>query len=433
MSMVNSNASVKSYSGNGGRGFLFLDSAKLDDVSKTLLEKSATLSEYNSDIEKKIASLGEHWVGPDYDEFVKVYNEFKPSLEQLSTLFSNYSGTVGGLSSSGETLISTVKQYLDCSSIGVTLSDNIERCGGLYKAEDVGLNVTVTGPTNEAKSALAYGTNVAGVTTAKQALKQAEDIQSNLYYDIEVIDVERRNEAANLAALEKSKDLLTPEQYQEFKADIESRIERLDLAYEQYVNAYNYVADLNSNKSADVMDLIKGQERDGKIRGAADGIFGYHDDVKLAKEGLQEIEYVLSGLAPLTTIVQSSQINGVVATQNEYHMDSFRNGVNVTDNAMNVSFAIASNQENGTSEIAPGIVTFNSKNFVTDGLNETYNYMGGTTSVFSQIDAYGYDGINQTFENGHDSVRVDTGDGYTYMTYAQFQKSPYNPDNIDMQ
>ena len=52
MSMVNSNVSVKSYSGNGGRGFLFLDSAKLDDVSKTLLLYSSIVSFFTSGLFK---------------------------------------------------------------------------------------------------------------------------------------------------------------------------------------------------------------------------------------------------------------------------------------------------------------------------------------------------------------------------------------------
>ena len=147
-------------------------------------------------------------------------------------------------------------------------------------------------------------------------------------------------------------------------------------------------------------------------------MFGFHDDKNLAIDGLNQIDAALAGLPPITTFVESSNVNGLLAYEGEgYHYDSFRNGVNVSNNAMRAAFALSEGEEGGTSEVSPGVVLFNSKQFILDGQQNNYN-SGSTNHVLSQVDAFSdYEG-SDTFDGGYDSVRISNDDGtYTYLTY----------------
>ena len=251
----------------------------------------------------------------------------------------------------------------------------------------------------------------------------AENVQNKLYYDLEVIAVEILNEQNNLAALEANRGKYEPDVYATLRQSIDDRISELEGNRAQYEEAYNLVCSMTANSSADILDLITGKENDGQIRGAADGWFGFHDDKNLAIDGLNQIDAALAELPPITTFVESSNVNGLLAYEGEgYHYDSFRNGVNVSTNAMKAAFALSEGEEGGTSEVSPGVVLFNSKQFVLDGQENNYN-MGSTTHVFSQADAYSeYEG-SETFDGGYDSVRITNDDGsYTYLTYSQYQK-----------
>lgn len=410
----------ESTSTGGGisKSLMYLDSVKLGDLSQKLSENAEKFTTYNEEIYSKVASLASYWVGPDYDAFVADTNEFKPSLEALASLFGVYSTTVGTFGTDGESLISAIKSCLDCSDINVTLDESV------YKAEDIG------GPNT---GYLGYGADTENVKTAKDAYNQAMDIQTKLYYDMEVISVEIRNEQNNLAALKQVGKMpdgqLTEAEYDKFEKDILDRIAKLEANYESYAETYNLVVDLTANKSADLLDLITNKEGDGLIRGASDGWFGINDNVNDAVEGLKQINAALSTLPPITTFVDSATVNGLLAYEEGYHMDSFMNGVNVTKNAMEIAYTLANNN-NESMEVAPGVVLFNSRQFVIDGQAANNDFYGRTSHTFSQAEAYAnYDGAGsgaETFDGGYDSVRYVNDDGETvYLTCAQFQKLGY--------
>lgn len=394
-----------------------LDCFKLADVQSNLSKTATRLSEYNDSIYEKIVGLGSSWQGDSYDAFLKDANDFKPSLEDLVTLFTEYASVVDSMDIKGAELISTVSKNLNCDDITVTLNDNV------YKSENID---GYTGGN------LGYSVDSENVTDAKAALKQAEDVQNKLYYDLEVIGVEIQNERDVLAALEANKDKMDASTYNDIHNRLTEKIKYLETQQESYANAYNTVVGLTANNSMDIVDFFTNHEGDGILRGAADGWFGWHDSVDDAKTGLEMVNDAIKNLVPVSVFVEGASVNGLLAYEEGYHADSFRNGVNVSNYAMEASFNIAENSEGGTSEIAPGVVAFNSKTFVDEGKSLNNNIYGSTSHTFSQTDAYtNYDGA-ETSAGGFDSVRITNSDGeYEYMTYSQYVKLGLDKNEVD--
>lgn len=394
-----------------------LDCFKLADVQSNLSNTATRLSEYNESIYEKIAGLSTSWQGASYEAFVKDATDFKPSLEDLVTLFTEYAGVVDSMDVKGAELITTVSKNLNCDDITTTLGDNV------YKTESID---------GYSGGNLGYSVDSENVTNAKDALKQAEDVQNKLYYDLEVIGVEIQNEMDVLAALDANKNNMDEATYNDIRERLTERINYLKEQQEAYVNAYNTVVGLTANSSNDIIDFVTNHEGDGLLRGAADGWFGWHDSVEDAKTGLEMVNAAINGLVPVSVFVEGASVNGLLAYEEGYHLDSFRNGVSVSNYAMEASFNIAENSEGGTSEIAPGVVAFNSKSFVDEGKSINNNIYGSTSHTFSQSDAYtNWDG-SEASAGGFDSVRITNSDGeYEYMTYSQYVKLGLDKNEVD--
>lgn len=395
-------------------GFFILDSAKLEDIKKKLSTASTTLEGYNTTIYDKVASLGSSWQGPSYDAFVNDATNFKPALEELVDLFSQYSNTVSELEEQGNGLVADVAANLDCSAL-ITLGDNV------YKAEDIG---------DYYGSNLSYTPDISNVKTPKDAYNQAIEVRDNLYYDIGLINNEIQNEKDALAALEANRSKMDKDVYDALLNQANRKIEELNGYLGEYMEAYNTVDGLTSESSLDIIDFITGKGGDGKIHEASDGWFGYGDSLEDATDGLRSVVAAISNLTPVSVVTDSSSLVGTVSNT-DHRYDLFLNGTNVSKTAMEAAYNIAENSQGGTEVIAPGVVAFNSSEFVSEG-QQINNNIFGSSYTFSQNQAYSDYGEIVKNDNGFDSVKITTADGETkYMTYSQYLKQGYNTESVD--
>ena len=74
---------------------LHYDSSKLTTLSGELSEEFAIIKETSNTINKNVTELSSCWSGPDYDAFIKSYNEFRDeAMEPIIKALDGWQGFV---------------------------------------------------------------------------------------------------------------------------------------------------------------------------------------------------------------------------------------------------------------------------------------------------------------------------------------------------
>ena len=401
---------VTAGAGGGYRKFI-IDVTKLGDVSDEVKDVIKKLTLYNEKIYKLFGELGDGWKGPSYDAFIAETNSFKSEIEEIPTLFSEYDEKVGFFSSAGGTLISEISQLVN---IGAASAGAMAGAGGgLYSLHDTSFQSA------RWKNSL-YFLDIYNCNNARDVKKQAQDIQSDLWNDIEVLDTELMNIEINKSAiLELYNDgKISEAEYKTYYEQLETQRRDVENCRAEYQEAYDTIQPLFKDK-------LFGFGTDGAFIEASDW-FG--NDMEMASNAAVTLNSALSDLDPVYAYCNMSSLNGLPAASSDAAMRSFNNGPNVSDVIMSAAYTAADGS--GETMQMPNnsnVVLFNSQSVILDGMESSGYIYGNSNYTMSQNDAYGAGGYASTYE-GYDSVAIKDGDSTIYMTYNQYVNSEYNPD-----
>lgn len=383
---------------------LKVDVLKLADVGSELVNASTELENYNTDLYEAVTDLGSGWTGQSYDAFVEMMNRYKKSLESFPALFAAYAGKVDEFDQQGDTLITKVA---DALKIGVAST--------YYHQYNVDDNTY-----NDSQVYVDYEVDWTPESN-KEAREQAESVQLNLQADIDVLLQEIRNIDMNIAALES----LGPE-YASYVEELKLQKQAVEGTLTQYENAKETVDGLlkKSFLGPDGL-LIDGFE-----------FWGLKKNDSAASEGTQILRDALSGLPPVSTVVESANINALYAmgSDDDYLARQFYNGTSVSKTMMTAALDVATKNNETESATINGqqVTLFNSKGVVNRGMldengnykymtDDNSNYTWGQTSAYE--DSYGMETTYEGAKGMYDSVVIKTDDNEEiYMTYAQFME-----------
>ncbi len=406
----------------GAAGAIFVvDDGKLSDISTDLVGAAGKLENYNSQIYTLIANLASYWSGPSYDAFVQKANSYKDELENLPVLFGDYSKQVGTYSKEGSALISKISALLEFGAGVVGAGADGYSSGYLQNinARDYyDMPYRMDGYSS-------YGTH-------KEAKEAAEQIRTNLYNDMEVLQSELINIEVDMEAIKIMYPLaegqsVTDKDWEgyQYYDELSRQHATVTNGRDKYAEAINQIDPLLHNR-------LLGYDSDGLFVEGSDWGGNYEGDDAKIKEGINIVNDALSFLDPVYAICERTSNNGLVVGngENTYANSMFYNKSNVSNVVLEASYNSASSTETSTSN--PNVTYFNSRQNILDGYDSAGFIPTGTGRTFSELDAYGaYEpNVYQGNSGSYDSVRIDNGDGtYSYMTYDQYQRSSNNGGN----
>lgn len=399
---------------------LRVNKSKLSQLKKNLSDSSNVIEGYNADIYTYLQELGGGWSGPDYDEFVNQFELYRPSLNGVARMFDVYSKKVGEYDEQGEALITAVEAALNI--FGGKASSTVSS-SSIYNLLDT---------TEKKEATVAYKVDE-NPENAKEARLAAENARDNIYADMEILMQELKTIEINKNALSKQADELSK---------MDATVEGYDNLYEQLCAELNE-HELNVNNAltaySDVYNYINEQtERkfwpwltDGAFVEANDAWFWTENDIDKASAAAKALNEKLAELPPVTTVVDSAAVNGLLAMSDDYLMKNFANGSAVSSTMMTAAMAIGSatgQTLEKTTDDGTNVVLFNSRAMIQEGYTNDegdylYLYGEANTYTFAQDEAYGdYYGEGSVTMDGYDSVAIkdDEGNIIETMTADQY-------------
>lgn len=401
----------------GFKSTLIVNKSKLSQLGKDLSDSSNVIEGYNTDIYTYLQELSGGWSGPDYDEFVNQFERYRPSLEAVAHMFDVYSTKVGEYDEQGEKLITTIEAALNFG--GASRSSG---GAGSYYLYD-------TGEIN--KATVAYKVNE-NPENAKEARLAAENARDNIYADIQILMQEQQTIEINRNALTKRADELSKlpatvegydNLYAQLSAELDAHKANVDSALEKYNEVYGYVCQQTERKWWPFSE-------DGAFVEANDAWFWTENDIETATEASRLLNIELAKLPPVSTVVESAAVNGLLAINDDYLTKNFANGSAVSNTMMMAALSIgnATGQSlEKTTEDGTNVVLFNSRAMIQEGYtNEEgdYLYLYGedNTYTFGQDRAYGdYYGEGSVTMDGYDSVAIKDDEGKIIATMTADQ------------
>lgn len=404
-------AMMSDVGGGGGVSKFVVDDGKLSEMNIEISRVSGLLAQYNQDIYSKIAEMSSAWNGPSYDAFVEKAESYRKEIEELPVLFNLYAEKVGVFSDSASLLIKDIAQLLDFST----------------SIASYGIDYTLQNIDKREYYAAAYRLEPAKDATAKQIRKEAEQIYTNLWADIETLNAELINITISQETLTTmlNEGRISQDLYDSSMMQLELQKSEVEVCLLDYTNAYNAVSPL-------FVDKIFGYGTDGAFVEASDW---WGNDTATALAAASQLNEALGTLDPVAAYCETSSLNGRLAldTSNDYALSSFYNGPNVSNVVMNASYTAAVDSgETMTLPTNPNVTLFNSEANLRAGMEASGYVFGTGTYTFSQVDAYSDYSPYSSYE-GYDSVAIKNGDSVTYMTYNQYVMSTHNDQRLNLE
>lgn len=395
---------------------LGVNKSKLSQLKKNLSDSSNVIEGYNTEIYTYLQELSGGWTGPDYDEFVNQFEKYRPSLNGVARMFSVYSAKVGEYDEQAEALITAVEAALNF--------------GGSVYGKSSPYNLLSTEERKEATVAYKVNENP---ENAKEARLAAENARDNIYADIEILMQEKKTIEINRNALTKQESELSKQPatvegyanlYDQLCDELNAHEANVDAALTAYSNVYDYINEQTERK-------FWPWQTDGDFVEANDAWFWTENDIDKATAAAKDLNAKLAELPPVSTVVESAAVNGLLALNDDYLMKNFANGSAVSGTMMTAAMAIGNatgqtlekTTDNGTK-----VVLFNSRAMIQEGYTNDegdYLYLYGedNTYTFGQDNAYGdYYGDGAVTMDGYDSVAIkdDEGNIVDMMTADQY-------------
>lgn len=381
---------------------LRVDKSKLSVIGHDFSDSKNVIDEYNENIFNLVSGMSSGWTGPDYDAFVDFFERYRASLNGIATMFERYSEKVKEIDEQTEALMTIVKNAL---GIGATVANSMY---SLESTEEVG-GITV-----------AYSM-LEKYPSAKDARRQAENIQTNLQADIDILQQEINSLKLNIDSLTYQLELTKDPA---MIAYLKEAIGKLELQKEEVETGLGLYQKAKDKVDEQLKKRFWPWNADGDYVEATDW---WGNDTDTTEKAAKELNALLEKLRPVTTIVESASVNGLYAMQgrDDYLAKNFYNGSSVNTTMMETALHMAEKSKDTKTMTINGIAVtaFNSKALINSAVENPY-YQESGSYTFSQNDAYeNYETYENTID-GYDSIFVPSGnDGEgEYMTYAQFVK-----------